>query len=270
MAGITDDCSICLQELNLPVKLDCGHKFCFMCLKQNIESPRSNSNQCPLCRDTFDENILDTFETNDNVENKNTRWMYSGRSDGWWYFSDQLCNEIEEKYQKFINLEEPEEEEEEYCISIPLGSLNSSKFKDLREAIIEGSEEQYLDVFKSLIDQRLRFEFKSITSEGDLRYVSPFSTPSGTNLQSRIGLQSDSDSDSSPDTQSEEDVEVENEADSNDSFECEILDKKYLINFRTMTQTQISNGFTRIIKRGTEDEEELIIKGISGVKFTSV
>ncbi len=41
-----DDCSICLERLLHPCKLQCGHVFCFLCIKGFL----LQSSECALCR----------------------------------------------------------------------------------------------------------------------------------------------------------------------------------------------------------------------------
>jgi len=38
------ECAICLECLNLPVKLNCNHSFCYECII------KCDNNLCPLCR----------------------------------------------------------------------------------------------------------------------------------------------------------------------------------------------------------------------------
>lgn len=47
-SGITDDCSICLDDLKSPVITPCAHVFCRQCIEQCLEAVKPYS--CPLCR----------------------------------------------------------------------------------------------------------------------------------------------------------------------------------------------------------------------------
>ena len=40
------ECSVCLQPFSNPVKLPCGHSFCFLCVK----GVATNNHNCALCR----------------------------------------------------------------------------------------------------------------------------------------------------------------------------------------------------------------------------
>lgn len=49
------DCSICLDKIHRPVKLECKHSFCLTCIFQASVDRRT----CPLCRRTF---IMDNIQ----------------------------------------------------------------------------------------------------------------------------------------------------------------------------------------------------------------
>ena len=44
-----DECAICLEEIELPIALDCGHVFCVSCLVQ-YQATNPVKNSCPNCR----------------------------------------------------------------------------------------------------------------------------------------------------------------------------------------------------------------------------
>ena len=48
--GVTDDCSICLDDLKSPVITPCAHVFCKACIEAVIENMKPPA--CPLCRRT--------------------------------------------------------------------------------------------------------------------------------------------------------------------------------------------------------------------------
>ena len=47
---IDDECAICLEEKNNPVKTKCGHIYCKKCIKAYISSEKSDFKLCPICR----------------------------------------------------------------------------------------------------------------------------------------------------------------------------------------------------------------------------
>ena len=46
--GVTDDCSVCLDDLKSPVITPCAHVFCRRCIETVLETVKPPS--CPLCR----------------------------------------------------------------------------------------------------------------------------------------------------------------------------------------------------------------------------
>ena len=47
-SGVTEDCSICLDDLKIPVITPCAHVFCRACIEQVIQTLKPPT--CPLCR----------------------------------------------------------------------------------------------------------------------------------------------------------------------------------------------------------------------------
>ena len=55
-SGITDDCSICLDDLRSPVITPCGHVYCRACIERVIATQKPPA--CPLCRKEVKKNQL--------------------------------------------------------------------------------------------------------------------------------------------------------------------------------------------------------------------
>merc|ERR1712142_286307 len=55
-SGVTDDCSICLDDLKVPVITPCAHVFCKGCIERVLETIKPSA--CPLCRTAIDTNDL--------------------------------------------------------------------------------------------------------------------------------------------------------------------------------------------------------------------
>ncbi|VVU94462.1 Ring finger domain [seawater metagenome] len=53
------ECTICLQELNNPEKLECNHTFCQTCIQKWNEK----NSTCPLCRKSFFIKIKQIYNT---------------------------------------------------------------------------------------------------------------------------------------------------------------------------------------------------------------
>ncbi|ODM97902.1 hypothetical protein Ocin01_08778 [Orchesella cincta] len=93
------DCAVCLLPYVLPVKLPCGHVFCFMCIKGSI---LNNNYNCPICRGGIPFSILsnpvveDLNQLTDSLKQDNRRkWYYEGRQGGWWQYDERTMNELE-------------------------------------------------------------------------------------------------------------------------------------------------------------------------------
>jgi len=85
---MSDICSICHNDIDSNknfVITNCGHKFHFMCLYENIKKNNLSGNKCPLCRKYLSGrskkqspeppiNSIYNFQTNLNIFN-NIRWQ---------------------------------------------------------------------------------------------------------------------------------------------------------------------------------------------------
>ena len=52
-----DECAICLEEIELPISLECGHVFCVSCLIQYQATNADEGTSCPNCRGDIDDRI---------------------------------------------------------------------------------------------------------------------------------------------------------------------------------------------------------------------
>ncbi|XP_050411172.1 kinesin light chain 1 isoform X2 [Patella vulgata] len=68
----TEVCSICLNDFQQPVTIDCHHSFCFICLEDYVNKT-SNKDQfkCPLCRCLIDGDVQ-RFSPKLNIEDNST------------------------------------------------------------------------------------------------------------------------------------------------------------------------------------------------------
>ena len=107
------DCSVCLQSCFYPVKLPCGHIFCFLCIKGVI----LRSKRCALCRDSLSVDYLENPTLIKVVEEVNKEekaakskekscdendadefvWYYEGRN-GWWSYDEKTSPELEKSF----------------------------------------------------------------------------------------------------------------------------------------------------------------------------
>ena len=99
------ECSVCLQTPELKWTLPCGHYFCYLCLKGSIEA---NDSGCPICRGSIPDDVYERARMDMNLldmEDVDHRWLYSGRNNGWWAYTDSHNCIIEAAYQEFQNEE---------------------------------------------------------------------------------------------------------------------------------------------------------------------
>lgn len=103
----TPDCPVCLQTCSYPVKLKCGHIFCFLCIK----GVAFRSRRCALCRQDVDLKYFDDpevvdykamsscdegrEETSEDVDRY--QWYYEGRN-GWWQYEETSSAELEKAH----------------------------------------------------------------------------------------------------------------------------------------------------------------------------
>ncbi|RWS29977.1 E3 ubiquitin-protein ligase RNF146-like isoform X1 [Leptotrombidium deliense] len=89
-------CCICLQKFVNPVKLFCGHTFCFLCVK----GAANVNKRCAVCRNEIPENYFEKpVLVNVNcVEapmfDNEYQWFYEGR-DGWWLYDKRTGKQLE-------------------------------------------------------------------------------------------------------------------------------------------------------------------------------
>ncbi|CAB4002070.1 E3 ubiquitin- ligase RNF146 [Paramuricea clavata] len=101
------DCPVCLQAYTLPVKLKCGHIFCFLCIK----GVAFRSRRCALCRQDVDLKYFDHpeivhFEAKtsgdegheeSSEDTDRYQWYYEGRN-GWWQYEESSSAELEKAH----------------------------------------------------------------------------------------------------------------------------------------------------------------------------
>jgi E3 ubiquitin-protein ligase RNF146 len=105
-----DSCGVCLDKLQTPISLPCTHKFCYLCVKGTLSF---GNNKCPLCRCIIPDDYFERAMANKDdaiFENTKNRWMYSGRTRGWWFFQDNHNDEIECAWQKFLSSSDEEDD----------------------------------------------------------------------------------------------------------------------------------------------------------------
>ncbi|CAG0922704.1 unnamed protein product [Notodromas monacha] len=96
------DCAVCLQSCVHPVKLPCGHHFCYLCVK----GVALLSKKCAMCRQEIPWECLDNPELlreeefiRSASETSAEKWYYEGRN-GWWQYDDRTSAELENAFTK--------------------------------------------------------------------------------------------------------------------------------------------------------------------------
>ena len=98
-----DPCPVCFEQPLHPVKLPCGHTYCFLCAKGLCESNiMSNAGTCSLCRSVIPPHFFrhPQVHADQDVKAKgNFFWYYEGRN-GWWRFDERNNADLESSYQE--------------------------------------------------------------------------------------------------------------------------------------------------------------------------
>lgn len=156
-----ETCSICIEQIKMKYKLDCGHSFCYLCLKFSLLGRVAT---CPLCRSVVPKNILEnaTYDeqtintqseisiseeqtainviSNNNYYKSNVAWFYAGRNAGYWEYDKISTKLLEDAYKLWINNQvniddnfnpndyDEYELEEQGLIPIAIGDINTFYF----------------------------------------------------------------------------------------------------------------------------------------------
>ena len=89
-------CIICFNSYKTPTQIFCGHIFCNEC----ILNWSSQSDKCPICRQSFNLEIAHNYNTRQNYHIQNNEIIMNKMRDFLDYFT-WLCLEYEEKVKKF-------------------------------------------------------------------------------------------------------------------------------------------------------------------------
>lgn len=97
---IPNICSICRSEPTNAVRLDCGHIFCYLCIKSAAET----TGVCALCR--RDIPIKFNFKQHEILSPTRVPsakdgfyWLYEG-SRGWWLYDADTAHELEKAHEE--------------------------------------------------------------------------------------------------------------------------------------------------------------------------
>uniref|UniRef100_A0A8D3C5L9 Helicase-like transcription factor n=1 Tax=Scophthalmus maximus TaxID=52904 RepID=A0A8D3C5L9_SCOMX len=82
-SGSDEECSVCLESVNLPVITHCAHVYCRPCIAQVISTEKVHIARCPLCRSEIKASELVEFPQEEMEEEKSTnaeRWRASSKA----------------------------------------------------------------------------------------------------------------------------------------------------------------------------------------------
>lgn len=96
-----DPCPVCYDDPLHPIKLPCGHVYCFLCAKGLSESTLSGGGACSMCRRPIDRHffrhpqlsIASAFQA-ETDDGSSMSWFYEGKN-GWWKFDERTNEDIE-------------------------------------------------------------------------------------------------------------------------------------------------------------------------------
>ncbi|XP_018424390.1 PREDICTED: helicase-like transcription factor [Nanorana parkeri] len=136
-SGSDEECSICLDSLNMPVITRCAHVFCKECICQVIYSKQSNA-QCPMCRGEVRlEHLLECPDEESDLsdsQKKDQIWMSSSKINALMHALTEQRNTdrhvksiIVSQFTSFLSLIETALRESGFTFTRLDGSMNQKK-----------------------------------------------------------------------------------------------------------------------------------------------
>lgn len=103
------NCLLCSNDFKLPIKLSCGHTFCFYCIKPVYSCTRT----CPRCyssitKQEIEDASIDEADMEKSPTLSDHVWLYEARNisqpqseSRWWQFDPQTSSLLEEGYLQY-------------------------------------------------------------------------------------------------------------------------------------------------------------------------
>ena len=115
------ECCVCLESMELPFQAQCGHAFCYLCIKgialttvdnkDNDDDSDEDDNitkiNCPLCRreieiSAIQHSTISSLKIQEKLLQCSCAWAYSGR-DGWWLYDNKTNSLLELHFARYIS-----------------------------------------------------------------------------------------------------------------------------------------------------------------------
>lgn len=92
-------CVICQDTALHPIRLPCGHVFCYLCIKGVF----ARQGTCALCRQPIPASAINkpTMKSDSSSSSSSTtapQWLYEARGGDWWLYDERVSAEIEHGY----------------------------------------------------------------------------------------------------------------------------------------------------------------------------
>lgn len=248
--SLSTACALCLHESIIPIKLQCNHTFCFLCLIYNFLTDQI------ICQ--CDNNNI----ANSAINCSNTHvWLYSSNYNGlWWCYTNEQNAQIEYIYKDHLKMDKSHisKDADEYIqIHIP----SASKTKNIRIK----SKNSYMSGFSPLAELT---SFGASVSQSPIEVNQEF-------INMEIKLDED-DQINFADPISHTQYTNKNVL----SYNIQIGSNEYKIDFDTMRQINLSETFKKRNMRRLEISQNMSdtgtfinhlksqnIIGIAGIKF---
>lgn len=134
-SGSDEECSICLESMNLPVITYCAHVFCRPCICEVIEREKANA-RCPLCRKEIGlEHLVECpSEVCDGEQKSDQEWVSSSKINALMHALIELRKQkpavkslIVSQFTKFLSLIEIPLKESGFAFTRLDGSMTQKK-----------------------------------------------------------------------------------------------------------------------------------------------
>ncbi|XP_072263993.1 helicase-like transcription factor isoform X2 [Pyxicephalus adspersus] len=134
ISGSDEECSICLDSLNMPVITRCAHVFCKECICQVIYRKQPNA-KCPMCRGEVRlEHLLECPEEESDMSDHEQKWISSSKINALMHALTEQRNKdprvksiIVSQFTTFLSLIETALRESGFTFTRLDGSMNQKK-----------------------------------------------------------------------------------------------------------------------------------------------